>query len=152
MKNKKMSLNPKKKCIYIKNIYISKNTKLNNSINTNFESKKIISDYNVNKKDISAQSKQFPKKSVKSVYQNIYSQKGKCLIKGNQNFLSTKNIHIKSPKKETLEPPTLYETNIDSNSGRKSGQKKYDITNLFKERSNSESSFNCFNRTFNTFN
>ena len=152
MKNKKMSLNPKKKCIYIKNIYISKNTKLNNSINTNFESKKIISDYNVNKKDISAQSKQFPKKSVKSVYQNIYSQKGKCLIKGNQNFLSTKNIHIKSPKKDTLEPPTLYETNIDSNSGRKSGQKKYDITNLFKERSNSESSFNCFNRTYTTFN
>ena len=152
MKNKKMSLNPKKKCIYIKSIYISKNTKLNNSINTNFESKKIISDYNVNKKDTMTTSKQFSKKSVKPVGQSIYSQKSKCLIKGNQNFLSTLNIHIKSPKKETLDPQNLYGTNIEFNSGRKSGQKKYDITNPFKERSNSESSFNCFNRTYTSFN
>ena len=147
-----MSLNPKKKCIYIKNIYISKNPKLNNSINVNFESKKTISDYNVNKKDSSTTTKQFPKKSVKPVYQNINSQKSKCLIKGNQNFLSTKNIHIKSPKKETIEQQNIYETNIEINSGRKSGNKKYDINNLFKERSNSESSFNIFNRTYTTFN
>ena len=144
-----MSLNQKKKNIYIKNIYISKNSKLNNSININFESKKTISDYNVNKKDSSTTTKQFPKKSVKPVYQNI--QKNKCLIKGNQNFLSTKNIHIKSPKKEILEQQNIYETN-DINSGRKSGNKKYDINNLFKERSNSESSFNLFNRTYTTFN
>ena len=150
MKNKKMSLNPKKKCLYIKGIYITKNPKLNNSINTNIESKKTISDYNVNKKDSCTTTKQFPKKSVKPVYQTI--QKSKCLIKGNQNFLSTKNIHIKSPKKEILDQQNIKETNIEINSGRKSGNKKYDINNLFKERSNSESAFNSFNRTYTTFN
>jgi hypothetical protein len=88
MKNKKMNLNTKKKCIYIKNIYISKNPKLNNSINSYFENKKLISDYNANKKDISTTTKQVPKKSVKTLYQNISSQKGKYLIKGNlfKNF------------------------------------------------------------------
>ena len=150
MKNKKMNLNQKKKCIYIKNIYISKNPKLNNSINSYFENKKLISDYNVNKKDPSTTTKQVQKKSVKPVYQNIYSQKGKYLIKGNQNFLSTKNIHIKSPKKEIIDDQNLFEPYVESISGRKSGQKKYDITNPFKERSNSESSLNYFNRT-NTF-
>ena len=150
MKNKKMNLNQKKKCIYIKNIYISKNPKLNNSINSYFENKKLISDYNVNKKDSSTTAKQALKKSVKPVCQNICSQKGKYLIKGNQNFLSTKNIHMKSPKKEILEDPILFETYVESVSGRKSGQRKYDITNPFKERSNSESSLNIFNKT-NTF-
>ena len=145
-----MNLNQKKKSIYIKNIYISKNPKLNNSINSYFENKKLISDYNVNKKDPSITTKQVPKKSVKPVYQNIYSQKGKYLIKDNQNFLSTKNIHIKSPKKEIIEDANLFETYVESISGRKSGQKKYDITNPFKERSNSENSLNYFNRT-NTF-
>ena len=126
MKNKKMNLNTKKKCIYIKNIYISKNPKLNNSINSYFENKKLISDYNANKKDISTTTKQVPKKSVKTLYQNISSQKGKYLIKGNQNYFSTKNIRIKSPKREMIEDPNLFETYIESISGRKSGQKKYD--------------------------
>ena len=147
MKNKKMTMNPKKKCIYIKNIYISKNPILNNSINTNIESKKTIAEYNLNKKDSSTTTKQTLKKSVKPLNQNIFSQKSKCLIKGNQNFLSTKNIHIKSPNQEILEQQNL--NNIEINSGRKSGNKKYDINNLFKERSNSESSFN---RTYTTFN
>ena len=151
MKNKKMKLNTKKKCIYIKNIYISKNPKLNNSINSYFENKKLISDYNVNKKDISTTSKQLPKKSVKTVYQNINSQKGKYIIKGNQNYLSTKNIHIKSPKKEMIEDPTLFETYIESISGRKSSQKKYEVTDLLKERSYSENPLNYFTRTYTFF-
>ena len=142
-----MTMNPKKKSIYIKNIYISKNPILNNSINTNIESKKAIAEYNLNKKDSSTTTKQTLKKSVKPLNQNIFSQKSKCLIKGNQNFLSTKNIHIKSPNQEILEQQNL--NNIEINSGRKSGNKKYDINNLFKERSNSESSFN---RTYTTFN
>ena len=151
MKNKKMNLNTKKKCIYIKNIYISKNPKLNNSINSYFENKKLISDYNANKKDISTTTKQVPKKSVKTLYQNISSQKGKYLIKGNQNYFSTKNIRIKSPKREMIEDPNLFETYIESISGRKSGQKKYDTTNPFKERSNSENSLNYFTRTYSFF-
>ena len=151
MKNKKMNLNPKKKCIYIKNIYISKNPKLNNSINSYFENKKLISDYNANKKDISTTAKQPPKKSVKTFYTNITSQKGKYLIKGNQNFFSTKNIHIKSPKREMIEDPNLFETYIESISGRKSSQKKYEVTNPFKERSNSENSLNYFTRTYSFF-
>ena len=132
-----MNLNPKKKCLYIKNKYIFKNTKLNNTINPNFENKKLISDYNVNKKDSATISKQFSKKSVKPVYQNIYSQKAKHSLKGNQNFLSTKNIHIKSPRKEIIEDPNLFATYVESISGRKSGNKKYEISNPFKERSNS---------------
>lgn len=152
MKNKKMNLNPKKKCLYIKNKYIFKNTKLNNTINPNFENKKLISDYNVNKKDSATISKQFSKKSVKPVYQNIYSQKAKHSLKGNQNFLSTKNIHIKSPRKEIIEDPNLFATYVESISGRKSGNKKYEISNPFKERSNSENSLNIFNRTYTSFN
>ena len=147
-----MNLNPKKKCLYIKNKYIFKNTKLNNTINPNFENKKLISDYNVNKKDSATISKQFSKKSVKPVYQNIYSQKAKHSLKGNQNFLSTKNIHIKSPRKEIIEDPNLFATYVESISGRKSGNKKYEISNPFKERSNSENSLNIFNRTYTSFN
>ena len=151
MKNKKMSLNPKKKCIYIKNKYISKNPKLNNSINNCFENKKLFSDYNVNKKDISNTIKQPFKKSVKAVYQNISSQKSKYLIKSNQKYLSTKNIHLKSPKKDEIQDPTLFETYIQSISGRRTGIKKYEVTNPFKERSNSENSINYFTRTYTFF-
>ena len=151
MKNKKMSLNPKKKCIYIKNKYISKNPKLNNSINNCFENKKLFSDYNVNKKGISNTIKQPFKKSVKAVYQNISSQKSKYLIKSNQKYLSTKNIHLKSPKKDEIQDPTLFETYIQSISGRRTGIKKYEVTNPFKERSNSENSINYFTRTYTFF-
>ena len=43
----KKEFNPKKKCIYIKNIYIqpSKNQKLLSATNSFIENKKIISDY-----------------------------------------------------------------------------------------------------------
>ena len=150
MKNK-MKLNPKKKCIYIKNIYISKNPKLNNSINSYFEPKKINIDNNLNKNPSSTIIKQNTKKSVKYDYQNIYSQKQKSIIKGSQNYLSTKNIHIKCPNKEDIEDPILFETYIDSISGRKSGQKKYEIANPFKERSNSENSLNYFTRSYTFF-
>ena len=149
MKNK-MKLNPKKKCIYIKNIYISKNPKLNNSINSYFEPKKINIENNPNKNPSSTICKQHTKKSVKSEHQNIYSQKQKCIIKGSYNYLSTKNIHIKTTKKEDIEDNNLFETYVDSISGRKSGQKKYEIANPFKERSNSENSLNYFKRS-NTF-
>ena len=146
-----MSLNPKKKCIYIKNIYISKNPKLNNSINTYFENKKLFSDYNVNKNDTSNKIKQPFKKSVKAVYQNISSQKSKYLIKSNQKFLSTKNIHIKSPRKEIIQDPTLFETYLQSISGRRTGFKRYEVTNPLKERSNSENSIDYFTRTYTFF-
>ena len=146
-----MKLNSKKKCIYIKNIYISKNPKLNNTINSHFENKKLVSDYNVNKKDISTASKQVPKKSVKTFYQNIYSQKGKQIQKNGTNFLSTKNIHVKSPKKEMIEDPNLFENYIEAISGRKSGQKRYEVTNPFKERSNSENSNGYLTRTYSFF-
>ena len=145
-----MKLNPKKKCIYIKNIYISKNPKLNNSINSYFEPKKINIENNPNKNPSSTICKQHTKKSVKSEHQNIYSQKQKCIIKGSYNYLSTKNIHIKTTKKEDIEDNNLFETYVDSISGRKSGQKKYEIANLLKERSNSVNSLNYFKRS-NTF-
>ena len=44
--------------------------------------------------------------------------------KGFYNYLSTKNIHIKTTKKEDIEDNNLFETYVDSISGRKSGQKK----------------------------
>ena len=160
MKNKMKlnnSNNPKKKCIYIKNIYISKNPKLNNSINSYFEPKKINSEINPNKNQPSAIIKQNTKKSVKNEYQNIYSQKQKSIIKSsnthnyNYNYLSTKNIHIKSPKKEEIKDPNLFETYIDSISGRKSAKKKYENLNPLKERSNSENSLNYLTRTYTFF-
>ena len=153
MKNKMKLNNPKKKCIYIKNIYISKNPKLNNSINSYFEPKKLNAEINLNKNQSSTIIKQNTKKSVKSEYQNIYSQKQKCIIKGvhNYNYLSTKNIHIKSPKKEDIKDPNLFETYVDSISGRKSTQKKYETSNHLKERSNSENSLNYFTRTYTFF-
>ena len=151
----KKEFNPKKKCIYIKNIYIqpSKNQKLLSSTNSFIENKKIISDYNVNNQPLNFYSKQKNKNILKSFYKNINPQKQNNFIRGNQDLLSSKNIHYKSTTKKIKEKLMPLDTFSGSNiSGRKLDQKNYQITNPFKERSNSENSINYFNRTYTFFN
>ena len=150
-----MKVNTKPKCIYIKNIYIqpSKNQKLNNSLNIFSKTKKQIPEYHDNIKGINYIPKQINKTSIKSFYQNIYPSKDRYLLKGNPNYLSSKNISNKTNTKyhkqkyissEKVMGPTI--------SGRKIIHKNYQIINPFKERSNSENSLNCFNRTYTFFN
>ena len=152
----KKEFNPKKKCsIYIKNIYIqpSKNQKLLSATNSFIENKKIISDYNVNNKQSNFYSKQKNKNILKSFYKNVNLPKQNNSIRGNQEFLSSKNIHYKSTNKKIKDKLIPLDTFSGSNiSGRKLDKKKYQISNPFKERSNSENSINYFNRTYTFFN
>ena len=150
-----MKVNTKPKCIYIKNIYIqpSKNTKLNNSLNFFSKNKNLIPDYNDNNKGLNYIPKQTNKTSIKSFYQNIYPQKDRYLLKGNPNFLSSKNINNRTNDKYNKQKFISSEKVMGpANSGRKIIQKNYRIINPFKERSNSENSINCFNRTYTFFN
>ena len=149
-----MKFNTKPKCIYIKNIYMqpSKNHKLNNSTNYLSKNAKNISDYNVNNKGLNNIQKQINKTSIKSFYQNIYPKKEKYLVKGNPNYLSSKIINNKIASKyeqKHISTGKIYEPSI---SKRKIIHKNYEIHNPFKERSNSENSLNCFNRTYSFFN
>ena len=150
-----MKVNTKPKCIYIKNIYIqpTKNTKLNNSLNFFGKNKNPISNYNDNNKGLNYIPKQINKTSIKSFYQNIYPQKERYLLKVNPNFLSSKNINNKTNDKYNKQKFISSEKVMGpANSGRKMIQKNYQIINPFKERSNSENSLNCFNRTYTFFN
>ena len=84
----KKEFNPKKKCIYIKNIYIqpSKNQKLLSVTNSFIENKKIISDYNVNNQALNFYPKQKNKNILKSFYKNVNPQKQNNFIRGNQDL------------------------------------------------------------------
>jgi len=151
----KKEFNPKKKCIYIKNIYIqpTKNQKLLSATNSFIENKKIISDYNVNNQPLNLYPKQKNKNILKSFYKNVNPPKQNNFIRGNQDLLSSKNIHYKSTTKKIKEKLIPLDTYSGSNiSGRKLEQKNYQISNPFKERSNSENSINYFNRTYTFFN
>ena len=151
----KKEFNPKKKCIYIKNIYIqpSKNQKLLSATNSFIENKKIISDYNVNNQALNFYPKQKNKNILKSFYKNVNPQKQNNFVRDNQDLLSSKNIHYKSTTKKIKEKLIPLDTYSGSNiSRRKLDQKNYQISNPFKERSNSENSINYFNRTYTFFN
>ena len=149
-----MNFNTKPKCIYIKNIYMqpSKNHKLNNSTNYLSKKNKNISDYNANNRGINYIQKQENKASIKSFYQNIYPQKEKYLVKGNTNYLSSKIINKKISSKYEQKNISTGKINGPTISGKKIIHQKYEIHNPFKERSNSENSLNCFNRTYSFFN
>ena len=150
--------NTKPKYIYIKNIYIqpTKNQKLSNSTNFLCSNKKIYSDYNAyinNNKDLNIYQNQINKTAIKSFYQNIYPQKDRYLLKENSNYLSSNNIYIKDNSKYNKQKNISSEKIVGPTiSGRKKTQKNYQIINPFKERSNSENSFNCFNKTHSFFN
>lgn len=117
--------------------------------NSFIENKKIISDYNVNNQALNFYPKQKNKNILKSFYKNINPPKQNNFIRGNQDFLSSKNIHYKSTNKKIKDKLIPLDTYSGSNiSGRKLDQKKYQICNPFKERSNSENSINYFNRTY----
>ena len=149
-----MNFNAKPKCIYIKNIYMqpSKNHKLNNSIHYLSKNNKYISEYKSNNKDLNYIQKQVNKTSIKSFYQNIYPKKEKYLIKGNPKYLSSKIINNKIATKFEQKHISTGKIIGPTISGRKIMHKKYEIHNPFKERSNSENSLNCFNRTYSFFN
>ena len=150
----KKEFNPKKKCIYIKNIYIqpTKNQKLLSATNSFVENKKIISDYNVNNQPLNFYPKQKNKNILKSFYKNVNPQKQNNYIRGNQDLLSSKNIHYKSTTKKIKEKLMPLDTYSDISGRTKLEQKNYQICNPFKERSNSENSINYFNRTYTFFN
>ncbi len=148
-----MKFNTKPKCIYIKNIYIqpTKYQKISNSTNVFMENKN--SDYNVNNQSSQKNFYHIPKTSIKTFYQNIYPQKKNDLIRGSQYNLSSKDINYKtSIKKEKDISMPIGANKGYVASGRKVSQKKYEIVHPFKERSNSENSINCFNRTYTFFN
>ena len=139
----KKEFNPNKKYIYIKNIYIqpSKNQKLLSATNSFIENKKIISDYNKNNQPLNFYSKQKNKNILKSFNKNVNLPNQNNSIKGNQELLSSKNIHYKSTIKKIKDKLIPLDTFSGENiSGRKLDQKKYQIINPFKERSNSENS------------
>ena len=148
-----MKFNTKPKCIYIKNIYIqpTKYQKISNSTNVFMENKN--SDYNVNNQSSQKNFYHIPKTSIKTFYQNIYPQKKNDLIRGSPYNLSSKDINYKtSIKKEKDISMPIGANKGYVASGRKVSQKKYEIVHPFKERSNSENSINCFNRTYTFFN
>ena len=149
-----MNFNTKPKCIYIKNIYMqpSKNHKLNNSTNLLSKNNKNNSDYNANNRGLNYIQKETNKTSIKSFYQNIYPKKEKYLIKGNPNYLSSKIINSKIASKYGQKHISTGKNYGPTISGRKIINKNYEIHNPFKERSNSENSLNCFNRTYSFFN
>ena len=151
----KSKINTKPKCIYIKNIYIqpSKIQKLCNSTNTLFENKKIISDHKANNHLLNINNTEKRKAYIKSFCQNNCQQNKTYIIKENPSFLTSKNNRYKSTTKKIKD--NLLPLNICSeeiNSGRRTTQKNYEIINPFKERSNSENSLNCFNRSYTFFN
>ena len=151
-----MKFNTKPKCIYIKNIYIqpTKYQKISNSANVFMENKK-LNDINDNNPTSKKNSNQITKASIKPFYQNhnIFQQKQNNLIKGNAYYLSSKDIKYKSTthKEKDITMPIMNNKGSVV-SGRKLDQKKYEIVHPFKERSNSENSINCFNRTYSFFN
>ena len=150
-----MKFNTKPKCIYIKNIYIqpTKYQKFNNSANVLMENKKLVSDYNANNQTTNNISKQMPKTSIKTYYQNIYPKNPNDLYKENPNYSSLKDVSYKTSyrnEKDHIISAETYKGSVIS--GRKTDQKNYEIANPFKERSNSENSINCFNRTYSFFN
>ena len=150
-----MKFNTKPKCIYIKNIYIqpTKYQKFNNSANVFMENKKLVSDYNANNQTTNNITKQIPKTSIKTYYQNIYPKNPNDLYKENPNYSSSKNVSYKTSYRNEKGHIISVETYKGSViSGRKTDQKNYEIANPFKERSNSENSINCFNRTYSFFN
>ena len=148
-----MKFNTKPKCIYIKNIYIqpTKYQKISNSTNVFMENKN--SDYNVNNQSSQKNFYHIPKTSIKTFYQNIYPQKKNDLTRGSPYNLSSKDINYKTSNKKEKDISMPIGANKGYvASGRKISQKKYEIVHPFKERSNSENSINCFNRTYTFFN
>ena len=148
--------NTKTKSIYIKNIYIqpTKSQNLNNYANFLYCNKKLYSDFNnYNNKDENMCQNQVNKTSIKSFYQNIYPQKDKFLLKEKPNYFSSTRIYIKDNSKYDKRKNASSEKIVGSTiSGRKKIQQNYQLVNPFKERSNSDYSFNYFNKTNSFFN
>ena len=143
--------------IYIKNVYVNqmfKPQKQSNMNNAYSEKLNNNIDYNINKSvNFNPKKIFFSKREMKTLYQSCYPNKS-CLIKGNNNYTSQKNIHNKSSKNYDEKPSSLGIFGESTISGRKIQQKNYEILNpfKFKERSNSENKINCFNRTYTFFN
>ena len=137
------------KNVYVNRMYKPKKQNIQNKINSNNGKN---SQDNKNNQSINFNSKIifFNKKTKKTLYEKFYPNKS--LIRGQEYFASQKKIHNNTNLNRNEKSLSLGVFTNFTISGRKLGQKRYEIINPLKERSNSENKINSFNRTYTFFN
>ena len=137
------------KNVYVNRMYKPKKQNIQNKINSNNGKN---SPDNKNNQSINFNSKIifFNKKNKKTLYEKFYPNKS--LIRGQEYFASQKKIHNNTNLNRNEKSLSLGVFTNFTISGRKLGQKRYEIINPLKERSNSENKINSFNRTYTFFN